>query len=215
MIEPEFLTTTRAAYDVLAESYADRLREELAVMPYDRAMLGVFAELVSGHGGGVVADLGCGPGRITAHLHSLGLDAFGVDLSPAMIEVARRDHPVLRFVEGRLDDLPVDDGAVAGVVAWYSIIHTPPEQLPSVFTEFARVLAPGAPVLLAFQVGEERVHLQQVYGHDVSVHLHRLRPERICALLADSGIDVDARLVREPSDREKTPQAYLLGQRRS
>jgi SAM-dependent methyltransferase len=183
-------------------------------MPYDRAMLAVFAELVSGRGGGGVADLGCGPGRITAHLHALGLDAFGVDLSPAMIEIARRDHPMLRFVEGRLDDLPIDDEALAGLVAWYSIIHTPPELLASVFAEFARTLAPGAPVLLAFQVGQERVRLHHVYGHDVTVQLYRNPPDRICSLLGDAGIAVDAQLVRQPAGPEKTAQAYLLGQKR-
>jgi trans-aconitate methyltransferase len=39
---------------------------------------------------GPVADVGCGPGNVTAHLHTLGLTAFGVDLSPEMVGLARR-----------------------------------------------------------------------------------------------------------------------------
>ncbi len=39
-------------------------------------------------------------GYVTAHLHELGIDAFGIDLSPGMIDVARRDHPGLRFEVG-------------------------------------------------------------------------------------------------------------------
>ncbi|MFB7669448.1 class I SAM-dependent methyltransferase [Kitasatospora sp. NPDC056138] len=64
---------------------------------FERAFLTLFAGLVQTTGRGQVADVGCGSGRITAHLRGLGVDTFGIDLSPAMIEVARRDHPGLRF----------------------------------------------------------------------------------------------------------------------
>jgi SAM-dependent methyltransferase len=82
-----------------------------------------------------VADLGCGPGRVTAHLHALGLNAFGVDLSPQMVAVARRTHPGLRFDEGSMLALDISDGALGDIVAMYSIIHIPQEQLPEVFAE--------------------------------------------------------------------------------
>jgi hypothetical protein len=107
-------------------------------------------------------------------------------------------------------ELDVPDGALAGVVAWYSIIHTPPELLPTVFDEFARVLGPGGQVLLAFQVGDELRHIAQGYGHTVSLDAYRLPPDRVSELLARSGLFVHARLVREPDGRESVPQAYLL-----
>ena len=94
------LAAIRESYDTVALDYADLLRDALAASPHDRAVLGLFAELVLAAGGGPVADLGCGPGRVTAHLARLGLDAFGIDLSPGMVEVARRDHPGLRFAVG-------------------------------------------------------------------------------------------------------------------
>ena len=151
-----YLTTTRAAYDTVAADYADLLRDQLAGAPLDRAMLGAFAELVQAEdAGAAVADLGCGPGRVTAHLDSLGLSAFGVDLSPGMVEVARRTYPGLRFDVGSLAALDLADAGLGGIVAWYSIIHTPPELLPEVFAEFDRVLAPGGHLLLAFQAGDE------------------------------------------------------------
>lgn len=161
-------------------------------------------------GGGPVADLGCGPGRVTAHLDSLGLSASGIDLSPAMIDVARRTHPHLRFHEGSIEALDLPDGGLGGVVAWYSVIHTPPEVLPTVLGEFARVLAPGGQLLMAFQVGDECVHLQHGYGHELSLHAYRLDPERVTGLLAQAGLVVHARLVREPQPPEKVRQGYLL-----
>jgi trans-aconitate methyltransferase len=81
-------------------------------------------------GGGPVAGVGCGPGHVTAHLHELGVDAFGIDLSPVMVEVARRDHPGLRFGVGSMTDLNLADASVAGLLAWWSLIHVPDAAVP-------------------------------------------------------------------------------------
>jgi SAM-dependent methyltransferase len=207
--EPVHVTKTRTAYDTVADSYAETLRDALAANPWDRAMLGTFAELVGA--AGPVGDLGCGPGRLTGHLASLGLDVFGVDLSPGMVDAARRAHPKLRFEVGSLEALPLDDGCLAGALAWYSLIHTPPELLQSVLAELARVLAPGGRLLTAFQVGDERRSISQGYGHEVSMDAYRLQPDFVAGLCTAAGLDVEARLVREPEPpHEKTPQAYLL-----
>ena len=86
-------------------------------------MLADFADRVDGP----VADVGCGTGRLTAYLDGLGIDVVGIDLSPGMIAVARRAYPALRFEVGSMTALDLPDGGVAGVLAWYSIIHTPPD----------------------------------------------------------------------------------------
>lgn len=106
--------------------------------------------------------------------------------------------------------LDLTDGVLGGIVAWYSIIHTPPERLPVVFAEFHRVLGPGGHLLLAFQVGDERVHLEQAYGHALSLDAYRLPSDRVAELVGQAGLVVVARLVREPEEPEKVPQAYLL-----
>ena len=211
MTEPTDVRETRTAYDAVAADYADLLRDELGRKPLDRALLAAFAEQVHG---GPVADLGCGPGRITAFLRSLGLNAVGIDLSPGMIAVARRTYPQLRFEVGSLEALDLPDGALGGALAWYSVIHTPPERLPVVCAEFARVLRPGAPLLMAFQVGDERVALLRPYGHEVFLHAYRRDPDQLCDLLTRAGFDVRARVLREPEPpNEKTRQAYLLAVR--
>ncbi len=213
MTEPTYVRVTRAAYDTVAVDYAALLSTELASKPLDRAMLGAFAELVQATGNGPVADLGCGPGRVTAYLCSLGLTAFGVDLSPAMVAVARRAHPDLRFDEGSMSALDLVDSVLGGIVAWYSIIHTPPEQLRAVFAEFHRVLAPGGYLLLAFQVGDARVLLEQAYGHAVSFDVYRLSPDFVSELSSKAGLVVFARLLREPDTTETIQQAYLLARK--
>jgi SAM-dependent methyltransferase len=207
-----FLTTTRAFYDAVAEDYADRYRTEPSA-PLDRAVLAAFAESVGA--GGRVADLGCGPGRVTAHLASLGLSVHGLDLSESMLAIARRENPGLRFEQGSMLDLDLPDGALAGAVSWYSTIHTPDDRLPDLFAEFARVLAPGGYLLVGFQVGDVPRHIDRPFGHPVSLDFVRRRPEQIAELLAAAGLTLHSRTVREPNtDRgESTPQAALIARK--
>ncbi|WP_217177509.1 class I SAM-dependent methyltransferase [Streptomyces sp. AC495_CC817] len=209
-------TTTRESYDTVATDYEMLLRDELAKSPFERAMLGVFAERVLAAGGGRVADLGCGPGRITGHLASLGLDICGIDLSPQMVAVARWAHPRLRFDVGTMTALDFADGCLAGAVAWYSTVHTPLAELPEVFEEFHRVLAPGGLLALAYKVGDESVHLGHAYGHPLDLDVYRFPPDRIAELLGDAGLLESARLVREadgPGTPASTPQAYVLARK--
>jgi ubiquinone/menaquinone biosynthesis C-methylase UbiE len=140
------LADTRTSYDTVAASYAEQVRNLLDETPYERAVLALFADLVRATGGGPVADVGCGPGRITAYLSELGVDTFGIDLSPAMIESARSEHPGLRFEVGSMTDLDLSDASVAGLVAWYSLIHVPDDEIGSVLTHFRRVLRPTAAI---------------------------------------------------------------------
>lgn len=151
-----WLADTRTSYDTVAASYADQLRDLLDETPYERSVLALFSELVRATGGGPVADVGCGPGRITAHLRGLGMDAFGIDLSPAMVETARREHPGLRFEVGSMTDLELADASVAGLVAWYSLIHIPDEEVGPVLAHFQRVVRPGAWCCSAFTSGTSR-----------------------------------------------------------
>ena len=217
MIEEDFVRTTRASYDAVATDYAKRFNAELAAKPLDRAVLTGFAELVQAAGGGPVADLGCGTGRVTGHLHSLGLSVFGVDLSPGMIAQARLRHPDLRFEEGSMLALDLPDGTLGGILAWYSTIHLPQERLPVAFAEFHRVLAPGGHALLAFQVGDEPLHVEEAFGRAVSLNFYRRQPDRVAELLSRAGLDVRARLQREPDVEgefpERTPQGFLLARK--
>jgi len=214
MTEPSFLRDTRASYDSVAADYAERFQGELAGKPLDRALFAAFAELVQAAGTGPVADIGCGPGHVAAYLHDLGLDAFGIDLSPEMIAVARRSYPGLRFGVGSMSALDLPDGHLGGIVAMYSIIHIPPDQLPRVFAEFHRVLAPGGHLLVAFQAGDERRHVTEAFGRPVCVDAYRLPPGDVAGLLSEAGLDLRAQLLREPHEGYETDQrAYLLARR--
>ncbi|MFE9354411.1 class I SAM-dependent methyltransferase [Streptomyces olivaceoviridis] len=208
------MTDTRAFYDTIAEDYADHFRDPLAERPLERALLSAYAEQVGPDG--TVADLGCGPGDVTAHLAGLGLSVFGLDLSDAMIAIARRRYPALRFEQGSMRRLSLTDGSLAGVVSWYSSIHTPVDELPDLFAEFHRVLAPGGRLLLAFQVGDVPLRLERPFGHDVALDYHRRHPEQMAELLSDAGFALRSTTVRGPEvtrGESPVPQAFLLAQK--
>ncbi|MGI5353114.1 class I SAM-dependent DNA methyltransferase [Streptomyces sp. CA-250714] len=211
MTELQTLRATRESYDAIAPTYAQMFHDSLRDRPLERAHLSAFAELVQANGGGEVADLGCGPGYITAHLSGLGLNAFGVDASPAMVELAREAYPGLRFEVGSMAALDIEDGVLGGVLSRWSVIHTPPQDVPAVLAEIARVLAPGGHLLIGFSATDGPHHETQAYDHAV-VTAYRWSPDRLAALLRDHGLTEEARTVLQPkpTDRRQFEEVLLL-----
>lgn len=213
MDREDWLADTRASYDTVADDYAEQVRDFLDGAAYVRAILALFAELVEASGGGPVADVGCGPGQLTAALGRLGVDAFGIDLSPGMIAVARHDHPELRFEVGSMTDLRLAEASLAGLVAWYSLIHVPDDEIGAVLAQFRRVLRPEGLLLLGFHVGDGSVRKTEGYGgHPMKVYVHRRRTAEVATRLEDSGFTVEAQLTLSSPEK---PHAGVLFARRS
>ncbi|MFF0772746.1 class I SAM-dependent methyltransferase [Nonomuraea wenchangensis] len=212
MIErPSYLTATANAYDAVAALYAGLFQNALDDQPLDRASLEVFAEVVRTSAGGPVAELGCGPGYVTAYLRKLGLDAFGLDLSPVMIDLAREAYPELRFEVGSMDALDLADEELRGIVSWYSVIHVPPQELPAYFREFRRVLAPGGHLLLGFFESEGEPVTP--FDHKVT-QAYRWPIDELAALAGAAGFAEVGRVLREPHEGERFRQGRLLMRRR-
>lgn len=208
----DWLSETRTSYDTDASGYTEKVVGLLDGNPYLRASLALFAELVREAGGGPVADVGCGPGHVTRRLNDLGVDAFGIDLSPEMIAIARRDHPDLRFDVGTMTDLDLPDHSVAGVLAFWSVIHIPDRAVPGVFAQFRRVLRPGGPLLVGFYVGDRTRHRTEGYsGRPISIDSHHRRPADVARWLREAGFTIEAELVIRPDDN--VPGAILLARR--
>ncbi|WP_431962086.1 class I SAM-dependent methyltransferase [Actinacidiphila sp. bgisy160] len=200
--------STASAYDAVAVLYAELFRDSLGSLPLDRALIAAFADSVRAAGGRTVADLGCGPGYVTAHLRSLGLDAFGVDLSPVMIGIAREAHPELRFDVGSMDALDgVADGELDGILSWYSVIHTHPRDLPPYFAEFRRTLAPGGHLLLGFF--ESGGGPLDAFDHKVTT-AYRWPIDDLAALAVAAGFTETGRMLREPGPDERFRRGHLL-----
>lgn len=158
-------------------------------------MIDDFAERCLNARLGPVVDVGCGAGRVSAHLAARGVDVFGLDLSPGMIDVARRTYPHLRFQVGAMEELSIPDATLGGLLAWYSLIHTAPDGLPAVVSQFARVLKTGAWLLTAFQVGDGAcVERSGAYGHPVTFMNYRHAAQHGNAVLDAGGFEIHTEL---------------------
>jgi len=204
-----WLSDTRKSYDAVAASYADETRDLLDRLLHVRAGVVLFTDLVRAIGGGPVADVGCGPGHTTALLRELGADASGIDLSPAMIEIARREHPGARFEVGSMTDLKRADDSLAGVLAWWSLIYIPDETVPDVLAQFHRVLRPGGVLAVGFHVGDESKIETVDDGDQVSqTYVHHRRPSRVAGWIRDAGFIVEAQHLLNPD--EPKPGAIIF-----
>jgi SAM-dependent methyltransferase len=200
----------RESYDSAAEAYAEHLADELTHKLLDRHLLNRFAEEVRGQG--LVADLGCGPGHVARYLHEQGVSMFGIDLSEQMIEVARRLNPGIDFRAGDMTRLDLPDSSLAGVVAFYSIVHFTPAELGGVMLEMRRVLAPGGLALISFHIGDEVVHVEDLFGASVNLDFRFHLPRNVIEALQDAKLQIREHVEREPYDGAEYPsrRCYLL-----
>jgi len=208
------LRATRAAYDAISAVYAARFQDTLSGRPVERGLLAAFAELVQREPRGPVADLGCGPGHIAAHLHGLGLRMLGVDQAAGMLAIGRARYPEIRFVLGSMLRLGLAGGSCRAVLSRSSIIHLPPALVPAALAEFARVLAPGGWLLLSFSATEGPEPPHEHYGHRVA-GAYLWWPDHIASLLRAAGLDETERLLEnpEPDARRQFRVAFILARK--
>jgi SAM-dependent methyltransferase len=213
--EDEVLERTRRDYDGVAELYDDMVRKGDEVSDaLSTAMINAFADLVrAGASAGAVLDAGCGPGQWTDHLDRVGIRAYGVDLSPAMVAIARRYRPDLRYEVGSMLRLDAGDGSLAGVLAHFSLIHTPPDLLPRALAELARVLEPGGPLLVGVQLTDTAgAGGWAPYDHRASP-AYRWTLDALAERLHRHGFAELARLRLVAPAPDKPPGGYLLTRR--
>lgn len=203
----------RSCYNKVAREYADRFADELAHKPLDRELLARFASEVGGSG--EVYDLGCGPGQTTAFLHAHGVKVRGLDLSEALLREARQRHPGVAFEQGDMLALPCASGSLAGVVAFYAIVHLAPAGLRQELAEMYRVLQAGGRLLLAFHVGDGAIRVEEFLGHPVNLEFAFFPVQYITEELARAGfVQVEA-TERDPYPAVEYPsrRAYLFARK--
>jgi SAM-dependent methyltransferase len=210
----DHVATARDVYDTGARTYVDFVGTDLSPAtepPADLTLLVSFVDLIKMQTIRRVADIGCGPGRAAAFMADRGLHVVGVDVSKAMLAIARTAHPHIAFEEGQLNALPIDRGVLAGAVCWYSIIYTPPDRLNEAFDELARVLTPGGYLLLAFQADGEAVLREDAFGSHLPLTSYRHSVQEVSALLEDTGFKIRTTTLRAPElEHETTSQGFVI-----
>lgn len=212
-MDDEYVTRTGASYDRVAATYGAQFFDELEHKPLDRALLSCLAEMLPSNA--AVADIGCGPGQVACYLHNRGLAAMGVDIAPEMVALAQRLTPAIPFRQGNLLDLPFAGGTLAGITAFYSIIHLSPTDRPRALREFYRVLGPAGLVLVAFHIGDERIHLDEWWDQPVDLDFQFIRTETLRDELEEAGFVVEMTLERCPYEPLEHPsrRGYILARK--
>lgn len=209
-------SVVRAAYDTIADAYADHFPTTEPEQAVDLAMVAHFASLVGEPR--TVLDAGCGAGRFFPVLAGLGCQVEGVDLSEGMVRRAQRDHPQVRSSVASLAALPYANGALGGIFSWYSTIHAPEGTVRTMLTEARRALRADGVLLVAFQTGEGSADLRPIYrrhGFDVELVRYNRTADVMSALVQDNGFDEVARLDRAAAPHESTGQAVIVARRGS
>ena len=209
-MDPQKLSDYQSSYDRIAEEYASRIAGELAHKPLDRMLLDDFAGRVKG--AGRVCELGCGPGHVARYLHDRGVDIFGIDLSPGMLEQARKLNPAIEFRQGNMLALDVKDSAWAAIVAFYAIVHIPKTDILQAFREMFRVLQAGGLLFLAFHIGVEVLREENLWGHQVSLDVIFYARKEVERYLNLVGFSIEDSLERDPYTPEveyQSRRAYI------
>jgi SAM-dependent methyltransferase len=185
----------RAVYDAVAQEYAAAFADELDAKPFDRELLAEFAAACPGR----IYDVGCGAaGHVTRFLADRGADVTGIDVSSASIDIASAREPALRFEVADMCQLPCGDGALGGLVAFYSVIHLPREQVPVALAEFRRVLRPGGVLLVSMHGGTGEIQSDGWFGRPVSVRATLWALPDLMAAIEAAGFVVRRHYDREP-----------------
>lgn len=202
------------SYDTVAREYADEIYAELAGKPFDRELLGRFAARVRGRGR--VCDLGCGPAQIARYLRDRGVDAFGLDLSAGMLAEARRLNPDLQFVQSSMLALGLGAETLAGIAAFYCIIHIPRSQVVAALAEMRRALQRGGCLLITFHLGTEDSHHEELFGRPVSLDVALFTTAEMTGYLEAAGLHAEEVRERDPYPPEveyQSRRGYILASR--
>ena len=212
-MDDEATRSIRESYDRVAEEYTRRIADELQHKPLDRELLDRFAKQTRGRGD--VCDMGCGPGHVARYLRDAGVSVFGLDLSPGMLEQARKLNPDILFREGNMLSLDIPDRTLAGVTAFYAIVNIPRQSLPLVFREIWRVLQSRGLLLLAFHTGNEVLHEEELWGQKISMDFLLFQLSEIRPDLEKAGFNIEEIVEREPYPDVEYPsrRAYIFARK--
>ena len=198
---------TQPGYDALADRYAEMFPGPYH-SPIEQHAVAAFVEKI--HSPGVVVDVGCGLGHVTADLHRRGLDVIGCDPSPAMLAIARKTYPHLAFIEGDSTLAGVTD-PIAAVIARFSLIHIPPDEVSDILRLWAGQLRPETPVLIASQ-SSDFPGSATPFDHAVAP-AWRWHPDELSRVLADNGFAEEWRIVNRPDAIHRFPGVHVLAHR--
>jgi len=204
---------TVRSYALIALKYHELYKDEMSKKEYDRRMLDEFASGFPPEA--LICDAGCGPScQIGRYLFEKGFGVIGIDISPECVEIARRYNPSMTIMEMDMSEMAFADGSLQGIFSYYSIVHTPKELVPRIFSEFRRVIKVGGKLLVVAKDGETEGYTDEILGTRAEIYFSNYSEEEVKKYFADSGFRILKSDRREPYDFEiSAKRVYVLGEK--
>jgi ubiquinone/menaquinone biosynthesis C-methylase UbiE len=178
------LKITQETYRQIATIYAQAQRERSHLLPHIEQFVALLPP------GGLVLDVGCGPGWDTAVLQTLSLTTIGLDYSHAMMQAGKAEHGLpLHFVQADMRHLPVR-GSADGIWACASLLHLARGEVLPTLHEFYRVLKPGGILYLSVKVGNQEQWVEAPYGQPLPRFYTFWQPETLDPLLETAAFQI-------------------------
>jgi len=150
----------RRGHDALATSYYEFFASVTALATNP------LLDEVHLHPGSRLLDVASGPGALAAEAANRGARAVGIDLSPRMIELARRLHPTIEYREADVERLPFPDRAFDAVVCSFGLGHFPRSELA--VAECVRTLSPGGRIAFSWWDDPSRQRIQGIFRESIA-----------------------------------------------
>ena len=201
------------AYDLLAEKYHELFKDELSQKEYDRKLLDNYAQYFSPSS--VIYDVGCGPsGHIGKYLFDKGLNVTGIDISEKCIDIAKNYNREMTFQRMDMMNLQVDDQSIDGIIAFYSIIHTPKDDIDEIFQEFKRALKIGGKIVLAVKEGKGERFEDNILDSNISIYFSYFTKKEVETYFISNGFKIIFLECRNPySDEIAISRTYAIAER--
>ena len=154
-----------------------------------------------------VLDVGSGTGVPTARrLAAAGHRVSGVDISPVMVELARRNVPEAEFTVADILDVPIDPGMFDAATAFFSLLMLPRADVPRALAVLHEAIAPAGHLLLAMVEADLDDIPIRFVGHTVRVSGFPI--DELISLVSTAGFTVEARSTKtyEPAAESAPPE---------
>jgi len=188
----------RDGYQVIAPTYHEgRVEREQANIDWLDSLRPLLPQ------SGRVVDLGCGSGvPITRYFATRGYQVEGYDLSPAMLDIARREVPEAAFTETRIEDVALEPKSVDLILSFFAIIHVPREEHAGLFGRMWTWLRPGGMALLSLGTSDNPSGFEPDW-HGAPMAWSHFDADTSLKLLRDAGFKIDWSDIEEFGPNER------------
>ena len=204
---------TQKSYDIVAEKYHELFKDELSYKVFDRELLSSFSR--NFNTSSKIYDMGCGPtGHIGKFLFDQGYDVTGIDISKNCVAIASDYSPEMKFRQMDMSKLTIEDQSIDGIIAYYSIIHTPKCHVSKYFAEFRRTLVRGGKLLVSVKSGNEEGYVENFLECDTSIYFSYFKTSEIERYFLENGFMINSLEERSPYAEEiNVKRIFAIGEK--